>query len=62
VARGAAVVWSGMQRLPVQLQVILAMGAVVLLPVSLGATFALGVADTWVDIRRRAAPTDQTRE
>jgi hypothetical protein len=61
-ARGAAVIWSGMQRLPVQLQVILGMGAVVVLPVSLGATFALGVADTWVDIRRRSAPTDQTRE
>jgi hypothetical protein len=62
VARGAAVVWTGLLRLPVQLQVILAMGAVVVLPVSLGATFALGVADTWVDIRRRSAPTDQTRE
>jgi hypothetical protein len=61
-ARGAAVVWNAVEALPVQLQVILAMGAVVLLPVSLGAGFALGVADTWVDIRRRAALTDQTRE
>lgn len=62
VARGVAVVWNAVEFLPLQLQVILAMGAVVIFPVVVGAGFALGLADTWVDIRRRRALPDQTRE
>ena len=33
-----------------------------ILPVALGGWFAFGLADTWVDFRRRARAADQTRE
>jgi hypothetical protein len=62
LARGAAVMWSRVERLPAPLLVLLAMLAMVFMPVMLGAAFALGLADTWVDFRRRAALMDQTRE
>jgi hypothetical protein len=62
LARGAAVVWSRNDRLPVPLLLLLLILWFAFLPITLGVCFALGVADTWVDFRRRWAPVDQTRE
>lgn len=62
LARGAAVVWSRNEGLPVPLLLLLLILWFLFLPITLGASFALGVADTWVDFRRRWALVDQTRE
>ncbi|HWA15058.1 MAG TPA: DUF2232 domain-containing protein [Gemmatimonadales bacterium] len=61
-ARGAAVMWSRVERWPGPLLALLALASMFVLPVLLGAAFALGVADTWVDFRRPRALIDQTRE
>jgi hypothetical protein len=62
LVRGVAIILGRLQSLPGFLLVLMAMAALVFLPVLLGVAFALGVADTWVDFRRRALPVDQTRE
>jgi hypothetical protein len=62
LARGAAVIWSRMEQLPGALLILLGMISLLLWPVLAGAAFALGLADTWVDFRRRAAPVEPTRE
>ena len=62
LARGAAVVWSRNEGLPAVVLVLLLVLWFLFLPITLGASFALGVADTWVDFRRRWALLDQTRE
>jgi hypothetical protein len=40
----------------------MSVGLLFILPVALGGFFALGVADTWVDFRRRFASADSRRE
>ncbi len=62
VARGAAVMWSSLRLLPAPLLVLLGIGLLFFSPVILGGAFALGLADTWVDFRRRRTPADQKRE
>lgn len=54
-ARGAAVAWSGLEEFPGLILGLMAVGVLFILPVALGGFFALGVADTWVDFRRRYA-------
>ena len=58
-ARGAAVGWSSAQFLPFPMLLALVLGllfiSLVLLPVVVGGLFALGLADTWLDFRRRYA-------
>jgi hypothetical protein len=56
VARGAAVLWGSIEHFPLLLIVVACFGVVLILPVSLGACLALGLADTWVDFRRRFPP------
>lgn len=61
-ARGAAIIWSRIEGLHAALLTLLLLLAIPLFPALFGAAFALGVADTWVDFRRRAAPVEPTRE
>ena len=47
-----------MEPLPLALLAILFLGVLIILPVALGGFFALGLADTWVDFRRRFHTAD----
>lgn len=58
VARGAAILWGSVEGLPLPLLVLCCVGVLLILPVALGACVALGLADTWVDFRRRYASAD----
>jgi hypothetical protein len=55
-ARGLAVVAAFLAPAPVLLKTLAAAFAALLLPLVLGATIALGLADTWLDIRGRFKP------
>lgn len=57
-ARGAAIIWGNIESFPLPILVMIAIGVLLILPVALGAAFALGLADTWVDFRRRFMPAD----
>jgi hypothetical protein len=57
-ARGIAVAWRTMEPLPRVVLAILLIGVFMVLPVALGGFFALGLADTWVDFRRRFRAAD----
>lgn len=57
-ARGLAVTWGSVEAFPVLVLVAMAVGLLFILPVALGGFFALGLADTWVDFRRRFASAD----
>jgi hypothetical protein len=61
-ARGLAVTWGSVEPSPLLVLVAMVVGVFFILPIALGGFFALGLADTWVDFRRRFAPTDQKRE
>lgn len=54
-ARGLAVLWPAVRRLPVFTRLLLAVMAVVLLLFTAAGLFGIGLADTWVDFRRRKA-------
>ncbi len=56
LARGIAVTWRMASRWPTGLRVALFLSAVLLLPYAVGAGLVLGLADTWLDIRRVVAP------
>jgi hypothetical protein len=62
VARGAAITWGSIAAFPTLVLVIVGLGVLFIMPVALGGWFALGLADTWVDFRRRFRAADQTRE
>jgi hypothetical protein len=55
-ARGSGVVRAFAREVPSGLLVMMALGLVFVLPVALGALAILGVADTWVNFRRRLLP------
>jgi len=55
VFRGGAVLWSLVRRSPVFVRIALLLGAILLLPFASGGLLALGLADTWVDLRQRIA-------
>ncbi|MDX2120231.1 MAG: DUF2232 domain-containing protein [Gemmatimonadota bacterium] len=61
-ARGAAILWGTLDGFPLLVLGVIVAGVIFVLPVVLGGCFALGVADTWVDFRRRLAVADQRRE
>jgi hypothetical protein len=61
-ARGAAIAWGAMERFPAALMAALVVGAVFILPAALGGCFAIGLADTWVDFRRRFQTADAPKE
>jgi len=61
-ARGVAVTWGAIQRFPPLVLFIAGLGILFILPVALGGWFALGLADTWVDFRRRLRPANLKRE
>jgi hypothetical protein len=61
-ARGLAVTWGSVEPFPLLLLLVLTVGVLFILPVALGGFFALGLADTWVDFRRRFASADSRRE
>jgi hypothetical protein len=61
-ARGAAIAWGAMERFPAVLMAALIVGAVFILPAALGGFFAIGLADTWVDFRRRFQAADARGE
>jgi len=54
-ARGAAIMWGGVGGFPLPVLVVIGIGVIIILPVVLGGCFSLGLADTWVDFRRRFA-------
>ncbi|MEO8636286.1 MAG: hypothetical protein ABI587_13520 [Gemmatimonadales bacterium] len=54
-ARGAAIVWGGIEEFPLLVLIVIGVGIIFILPVALGGLFSLGLADTWVDFRRRFA-------
>jgi hypothetical protein len=56
-ARGLAVVAALLAPAPVLLKTVAAAFALLLLPLVVGATVALGLADTWLDIRGRFKPS-----
>jgi hypothetical protein len=62
VARGVAITWTTLETFPFLVLLIVGVGMLFILPVALGGSFALGLADTWVDFRRRLRPANQTRE
>jgi hypothetical protein len=55
-ARGLAVIRSAAGRLPAPTTVAIGLATLVLLPFVLGGLTLLGLADTWIDFRRRLAP------
>ncbi len=55
VFRGGAVLWSLVRRAPVFVRLALLLGGILLLPFASGGLLALGLADTWVDLRQRFA-------
>ncbi len=52
-ARGAAVLWGSIEAFPLLVVIIILAGVLFILPVAMGGCFAIGLADTWVDFRRR---------
>jgi hypothetical protein len=52
-ARGAAVARSAVRRMSVGLLLLVVVGVLFLFPVALGGLISLGLADTWLDFRRR---------
>jgi len=56
-ARGLAVVSAGAQQVPGAVIATISLVAVVLLPFMLAGLTLLGLADTWLDFRRRLAPS-----
>lgn len=54
--RGLAVLATALRPAPRAFVVLLAVGAIFLLPFAVGGLTLLGLADNWVDFRRRAAP------
>lgn len=62
VARGVAITWTTIESFPALVRLIVGVGLLLILPVALGGWFALGLADTWVDFRRRFRPAGLTRE
>lgn len=61
-ARGAAILWGTLNGFPLAVLALILVGVLFVLPVALGGCFALGLADTWVDFRRRYAVADQRGE
>jgi hypothetical protein len=57
-ARGAAIIWGNIETFPLLVLAVILVGVVIILPVALGGCFALGLADTWVDFRRRFPGAD----
>ncbi len=57
-ARGAAVIWVSIESFPLLILAVIGLGVLLILPVALGGVFAIGLADTWVDFRRRFQPAD----
>ncbi len=55
-ARGAAILWGNISAFPLPVLVIVCIGVLIIFPVALGGCVALGLADTWVDFRRRFRP------
>ncbi|HEV8598832.1 MAG TPA: DUF2232 domain-containing protein [Gemmatimonadales bacterium] len=54
--RGLAIAAAALAAAPGMLRVLLALLALLLIPLTVGVCLALGLADTWLDIRRRLAP------
>lgn len=57
-ARGAAVLWAAAGSFPAPVVVVMFAGVLFLLPVVVSGAFAIGLADTWVDFRRRFGAAD----
>jgi len=57
-ARGAAVLWGSIETFPLLVVILVLAGILFILPIALGGCFALGLADTWVDFRRRFGAAD----
>ncbi len=55
--RGAAVIRATSGRLSAGMLIGIGLGMVFLLPLALGGLMSLGLADTWIDFRRRGAPS-----
>ncbi len=62
VARGAAITWSTIATFPAFVLAIVGLGVLFIMPVAVGGWFALGLADTWVDFRRRFRAAEPTKE
>ena len=56
--RGLAVIQTALQPAPVGLAVVLSIVGVLLLPLALMVATLTGLADTWLDLRRRMAPPE----
>jgi len=56
-ARGAAVAWATASAIPAGFLLALLIGLLFLFPLALGGLVSLGLADTWIDFRRRPAPS-----
>lgn len=61
-ARGAAVLWGSVESFPLVVVITILAGVLFILPVALGGCFAIGLADTWVDFRRRFSAADQEKK
>jgi hypothetical protein len=57
LCRGVAVAWCQVRRLSGAALMAIAFSVLFLLPVALGGLISLGLADTWLDFRRRLAPS-----
>lgn len=57
-ARGAAVLWGSIEAFPLLVVILILAGVLFILPVAMGGCFAIGLADTWVDFRRRFGAAD----
>lgn len=58
--RGLAVLWGSIQRVSLAVRVALLLATVVLLPFASGGLLAIGLADTWIDVRSRLSPSSST--
>jgi hypothetical protein len=56
--RGLAVIQTALVPAPIGLAIVLSIAAVLLLPLALIVATLIGLADTWLDLRRRMAPTE----
>jgi hypothetical protein len=56
--RGLAVIQTALQPAPVGLAVVLSIAGALLLPLALIVATLIGLADTWLDLRRRMAPPE----
>lgn len=54
-ARGAAILWGSLESFPLLVLIVIMAGVLFILPVAMGGCFTIGLADTWVDFRRRYA-------